>query len=54
MSFKKGLIAVIVLFISLGCALAAIDYIRITQEKKLSSSEYEIYSKEKVVDLLQK
>lgn len=49
MSFKKGLIAVIVLFISLGCALAAIDYIRSAQEKKLSSSEHELYSKEKVV-----
>jgi len=49
MSFKKGLIAVIVLFISLGCALAAIDYIRIAQEKKLSSNEHELYSKEKVV-----
>ena len=49
MSFKKGLIAVIILFISLGCALLAIEYIRIAQETELSSSEGELYSKERVV-----
>lgn len=39
MRFIKGLVATIVLFISLSFGLVALDYIRIEQETRLSSTE---------------